>query len=288
MKTRVLVTGANGQLGKTIKELYPTNEGEIQFTFTTKAELDITIKDRVEEFFNKNNFDYCINCAAYTNVDQAERDTKSAYKVNAKAVKYLAQTCKKTNTILIHISTDYVFDGNKNEPYKELDTPNPINEYGKSKLLGEQHIQEISQKHFIIRTSWLYSKYGKNFVKSIVNKIQENTELRITTSQEGTPTSCIDLSKFIYFLIKCNTNNYGIYHFTAIGETTWYDLAIQISKHFSQYNSSNIIPVKAYNSKAIRPLYSVLNNSKAQRLFSKKCDWRKSVDEVVKTLTNNQ
>lgn len=288
MITKVLVTGANGQLGKTIKELYSTNEDEIQFSFTTKAVLDIAIKDRVEEFFNKNNFDYCINCAAYTNVDQAERDTKSPFDVNAEGVKYLAQICKDTNTVLIHISTDYVFYGNKKEPYTELDTPNPINEYGKSKLLGEQHIQKISQKHFIIRTSWLYSIYGNNFVKSIVNKLQEKLELKVITSQKSTPTSCIDLSKFIYFLIKSNCVYYDTYHFTAIGETTWYDLAIQISKHFPQYNSSNIIPVKAYNSKAIRPLYSVLNNSKAQKLFSKKCDWRKSVDEVVKTLIKNQ
>ena len=288
MRTKVLVTGANSQLGKTIKELYSTNEDEIQFICTTKTELDITFKDKTKEIFNKNSFDYCINCAAYTNVEQAETDTKSAFKVNAEGVKYLVQICKETNTVLIHISTDYVFDGNKKKPYTELDTPNPINEYGKSKLLGEQYLQEISQKHFIIRTSWLYSKHGNNFVKSIINKIQENTELRITTSQEGTPTSCIDLSKFIYFLIKSNCVNYGIYHFTAIGATTWYDLAIQISKHFPQYNSSNIIPVKAYNSKATRPLYSVLNNSKAQRIFSKKCDWRKSVDEVVKTLIKNQ
>jgi len=288
MNTKVLVTGADSQLGKTIKELYSTNKDEIQFICATKTELDITFKDKTKEFFNKNNFDYCINCAAYTNVEQAEKDTKSAYEVNAEGAKNLAQICKDTNTILIHISTDYVFDGSKNEPYTELDTPNPINEYGKSKFLGEQHIQKISQKHFIIRTSWLYSKYGNNFVKNIVSKLQENSELKVITSQKGMPTSCVNLSKFIYFLIKSNCDYYGTYHFSAIGETTWYELAVHISKHFPQYNSSNIIPVEAYNLKATRPLYSILNNSKAQRIFSKKCDWRKSVDEVVKTLIKNQ
>ncbi len=288
MNTKVLVTGADSQLGKTIKELHSANKDGIQFIFATKAELDITAKDKVEAFFNKNNFDYCINCAAYTNVDQAETNTKSAFKVNAEGVKHLAQICKDTNTILIHISTDYVFDGKKPKPYIEEDKVNPINEYGKSKLLGEQHIQKFSQKHFIIRTSWLYSKHGNNFVKSIVNKIKESSKLKVITSQIGTPTSCIDLSKFIYFLIKSNCVYYGTYHFSAIGETTWYDLAIQISKHFPQYNSSNILPVRVYNSKAIRPLYSVLNNSKAQQLLSKKYDWRKSVDKVVKRLIKNQ
>jgi len=285
---KVLVTGANGQLGETIKELFCTNSDDILFTFTTKVELDITIKDKVDEFFNKNKFDYCINCAAYTNVEQAEIDTKSAFKVNAEGVRHIAQICKDTNTILIHISTDYVFDGSKKEPYSEEDIPNPINEYGKSKLLGEKHIQEVLERYFIIRTSWLYSKYGNNFVKSIVNKINENSELKVITSQKGTPTRCVDLSEFIYYLLKSSCIDYGIYHFSAIGETTWHDLAVHISKHFTQNNSSNILPIKMVKSKTKRPLYSVLNNSKSQHIFSKKVDWRKSVDEVVKNLIINQ
>ena len=137
MSTKVLVTGANGQLGKTIEELFSINNDDLQFTFTTKTELDITIQNKVEEFFNQHNFDYCINCAAYTNVEQAELDSKAAFLVNAEGVKNLAEVCKKMNIVLIHISTDYVFDGKKTEPYLEIDIPNPINEYGKSKLLGE-------------------------------------------------------------------------------------------------------------------------------------------------------
>ena len=168
MSTKVLVTGANGQLGSTIKELYSTNQDNIQFTFTTKAELDISNKNEIKKFFSKNNFDYCINCAAFTNVEQAEKTPEIAFKINAKAVKHLAKICKVTNTVLIHISTDYVFDGSKNEPYSELDIPNPINEYGKSKLLGEQYIQQILNSYFIIRTSWLYSKdFGYNFYRNL-------------------------------------------------------------------------------------------------------------------------
>ena len=133
MKTKILVTGANGQLGKTMEELFSINKDALQFVFTKKEELDITNQNKVEEFFNKNKFDYCINCAAYTNVDQPELDSKLAFKINAEGVKYLALACKNTNTVLIHISTDYVFDGNSQTPYTKKDIPNPINEYGNSK-----------------------------------------------------------------------------------------------------------------------------------------------------------
>ncbi len=284
MSIKVLITGSNGQLGKTIKELYAINGDEIVFTFTTKAELDISVKSEIEDFFSINGFNYCINCAAYTNVEQAGKDRKIAFKVNAEGVKHLAQICKKTKTVLIHISTDYVFDGNKNTPYLESDITNPINEYGKSKLLGEQYVQDITQNHFIIRTSWLYSKYGNNFVKNIVNKIQENTEIKIITSQKGTPTSCIDLTKFIYFLIKSKVTNYGIFHFSAIGETTWYDFAIHISNHFSYNVRPLIIPTKKTLFKTRRPMYSTLSNYKRQQIFPIEFYWQNSVNEVVKSL----
>jgi dTDP-4-dehydrorhamnose reductase len=186
MKINVLVTGASGQLGKTLNEISSKYSDKIKFTFTSKLELDITNKNHIEAFFNKDNFDYCINCAAYTNVEQAETFPEIAFKVNAEAVKNLTLACKKTNTILIHISTDYVFDGTKSEPYSEEDETNPINEYGKSKLLGEQHIPQTLEKYFIIRTSWLYSVYENNFLKTIVDKIKHSEKLQITTSQQNT------------------------------------------------------------------------------------------------------
>jgi len=286
MNMNVLVTGANGQLGKTLKDVSLKYSDRINFTFTTKSELDITNKVNIEVFFSKSNFSHCINCAAYTNVEQAENTPQKAFKVNAIAVKHLAQVCKTTNTILIHISTDYVFDGTKNKPYTEEDHTNPINEYGRSKLLGEQYIKQTLDKYFIIRTSWLYSIYGKSFLKTIVSKIGKNEKLEITTSQKGTPTSCKDLSLFIIHLIITTQNKYGIYNFSAQGEATWYDFAIQISEHFPKYDASYISPVKEFISKAKRPKQSVLNNSKAARIYTHGNNWRDSVDEVVNNLVN--
>ena len=155
MKTKVLVTGANGQLGQTIKTLYNENDEGVQFVFTNKNELDITNLEETSDFFSKTKYDYCINCAAYTNVEQAEESIELAFKINAEAVKNLAILCKKHKTILIHISTDYVFDGKKKTPYTETDSTNPINQYGKSKLKGEQDISNTLEEYFIIRTSWL-------------------------------------------------------------------------------------------------------------------------------------
>lgn len=288
MKIKVLVTGANGQLAKTIKELFFVNEKGMDFVFASKKELDITKPHQLEAFFNKYNFEYCINCAAYTDVEQAEKTPSIAFKINADGVKHLAEVCKESQTILIHTSTDYVFDGNKETPYTEEDQTNPINEYGKSKLLGEQYIEQTFDNYFIIRTSWLYSKYGKNFLKTIIKKIQQDEHLIITTSQKGTPTSCVDLSMFIYYIIKNRETSFGLYHFTAKGEATWYDFAVQISKYFTKYNASCLSPTKEVVSKVNRPMYSVLNNCKIQWTPFKIEDWRISVDKTVNELIGSQ
>jgi len=286
MSIKVLITGSNGQLGKTLKELSLEISNEIDFTFATKLELDITNKQEVKNFFSRTHYNYCINCAAYTNVEQAEKTPEAAFKVNTEAVLYLAETCKRYNTILIHISTDYVFDGKKNKPYTEEDFTNPINEYGKSKLLGEHYIKQTLDKYFIIRTSWLYSVHGKNFLKTIVNKLKKNEKIDISTSQRGTPTSCKDLSLFIVHFIKTGHKGYGIYNFSALGEVTWYDFAIEISDHFPSYNKSNISPVESFTSRASRPKYSVLNNSKSLSIYTIKNIWRQSVNNTVKNLIN--
>jgi dTDP-4-dehydrorhamnose reductase len=280
---KVLVTGANGQLGQTIQGLFSINKDHIEFVFVNKSELNIANTIQVEDFFNKNNFAYCINCAAYTNVEEAEINIKTAFKINAEGALNIAKACKRHHIILIHISTDYVFDGDTDEPYKEDDPTNPINEYGKSKLQGEFNIAQTLESYFIIRTSWLYSPYGKNFVKTIFNKLNDNSDLKITTSQIGTPTSCDELAKFIYFLIKTKQNRFGIYHFTALGKTTWYDFAIQISKQLVN-NTSNIVPTNIFKSKAKRPNYSVLDNSKVLHIFPNIKPWKKGVDDTVKQL----
>ncbi|MFD2724775.1 dTDP-4-dehydrorhamnose reductase [Hyunsoonleella rubra] len=261
MSIKVLVTGANGQLGKTIEELFADNNDNIHFTFASKEALDITDQQQVTSFIKKSKFDYCINCAAYTNVEQAEKTPKPAYLINSEAVKYLAEASKAHNVVLIHISTDYVFDGIKNQPYTVNDKTNPINEYGKSKLLGEQYIAQTMDAYFIIRTSWLYSKkYGKNFYKTVLNKAKAGERLSITSAQKSCPTNTISISNFIYEFILSSSKNYGLYHFSDETEMTWYDFAKEIAKE-NDIEDTKIERSEAYKTFAQRPRYSVLNNN---------------------------
>lgn len=259
MGLKVLVTGANGQLGQTIKELFAVNSMDIEFSFATKTELDITDKRKVAIFFKKQGFDYCINCAAYTNVEQAEKTPKIAFKINAEGVKNLALACKENHVILVHISTDYVFDGEKTTPYTVYDATNPINEYGKSKLLGEQYIQEILSEYFIVRTSWLYSKkYGKNFYRTILALAEEKKELSITTEQIGCPTNTENLSRYLLKLITSRNIDWGIKHFSDDEEMTWYDFASRILSENNLINKVNLVKTGNYVTFAQRPKYSVL------------------------------
>ncbi|MFS4483518.1 dTDP-4-dehydrorhamnose reductase [Hyunsoonleella sp. 2307UL5-6] len=257
--TSVLVTGANGQLGETIRELYKKNDLELNFIFVNKTELDITDKEALCSLFKENNFDYCINCAAYTNVEQAEKTPDIAYKINAEGVKNIANICKKNDAVLIHISTDYVFDGEKRKPYTIFDKTNPINEYGNSKLQGENYIKDILSKYFIIRTSWLYSKkYGNNFYKTILKKAKVEKELSITTDQKGCPTDTINLSKFIIKLICTNNISYGVFHFCDKIVMTWYDFAENILISNKLFDTIKLVKVNKYVTFAKRPKYSVL------------------------------
>ena len=288
MSYKVLVTGANGQLGKTLKDLYQNNRSNFEFLFVTKSELDISNHNNLKNYFKNNHFDYCINCAAYTNVEQAEDSIDEAFKINADAVGFLADRCRESNTILIHISTDYVFDGKKSEPYIESDSTNPINQYGASKLAGEKLIQDKLDSYFIIRTSWLFSKYPKNFVTTITSKIQEGADLTITTSQKGTPTSSVELSKFIYWLILTKSTDFGVYHFSAEGESTWYDFALKIADHFSDYDKTKILATTSFKSKADRPQYSVMSNSKVQIKYHSQRDWKADVDAVMRDILKNE
>jgi len=263
MSTNVLVTGANGQLAKTLQKRFKNNQDHIKFTFVTKKELDISDAQQVQSYFLSNNFNYCINCAAYTNVEQAEKTPEIAFKVNAEAVKNLAKVCEKTNTILVHISTDYVFDGEKETPYTEHDKPNPINEYGKSKLLGEQYIQDILERYFIVRTSWLYSKeFGHNFYKTILERSNTEKELFITNAQIGCPTDTVSVSEYIYKLIITQSKNFGIKHFCDSKAMTWYEFARQILIENGLENKIKLVKVQNYHTFARRPKNSSLSNSK--------------------------
>lgn len=259
MSKRVLVTGAKGQLGLTIKELFKDNNDNLDFAFVTKKELDITDKESLKQYFNTNHFDYCINCAAYTNVEQSEKTPKIAYQVNGEGVKYLAKACKEHKITLIHISTDYVFDGEKTEPYTVEDEPNPINEYGKSKLLGEQYIQEVLEDYFIIRTSWLYSKkYENNFYRTILKKAKANETLSVTDEQKGCPTNTENLANYILSLVKDESKNYGIKHFCDNKAMTWYDFAEEVLKNNNLTDKTKLVKAKNYRTFAQRPKNSVL------------------------------
>ncbi|WP_282164620.1 dTDP-4-dehydrorhamnose reductase [Cellulophaga baltica] len=254
----ILVTGASGQLGKTLNDVkleYP----KLDFVFLDSKQLDITDNLSIEKAFTLAHFDFCINCAAYTNVEQAEKTPEIAFKVNAEGVKNLALACKESNVTLIHISTDYVFDGEKTGPYTIEDTPNPINEYGKSKLAGEKYIQEILDKYYIIRTSWLYSKiHGKNFYKTILQKAKKGDVIKVTDEQIGCPTDTINLAKFIIEYKVISKSNFGIHHFSDNIAMTWYSFAASILKYnnFDLYKLLNLN--RNYTTFAERPKNSIL------------------------------
>lgn len=259
MKTKILVSGAGGQLGQTIKELYTNKENNFEFVFVSKNDLDITKKEDVLNFFIRGGFNYCINCAAYTNVEQAEKTPEVAFMVNADGVKNIAEACKNNSVVLIHISTDYVFDGEKGTPYTPEDITNPINVYGKSKLLGEQYIQDILNKYFIIRTSWLYSKkYGKNFYRSILKKAKQKETLFVTDAEIGCPTNTENLANYIINLIKSKSQNFKILHFSDQKMMTWYEFAKNILIDNELLKKTKFFKTKNYTTFAKRPKYSVL------------------------------
>ncbi|MDP2686901.1 MAG: dTDP-4-dehydrorhamnose reductase [Aequorivita sp.] len=279
---KILVTGANGQLGRCIKDAAP-DFPEFEFIFVSKEELDIENETSLKDFFSKNSFSHCINTAAYTNVEKAESEPESAFRINAEAVKSLAETCKENDVVLLHVSTDYVFDGKKGLPYLETDTTNPINVYGASKLKGEEYIQQTCDKYFIFRTSWLYSQYGHNFLKTILKYAEENKQLTITTEQTGTPTNANDLAKTLLQVIEQDSGNYGVYHYSNGGETTWFGFAEEILRQIGKLKEAKLAKTNHYRTFAARPKYSVLDNTKAfNKLNFKNIGWQESLQSVLK------
>jgi dTDP-4-dehydrorhamnose reductase len=263
---KILVTGADGQLGRCIKDK-ASEFAECDIFYASREDLDIENNSKVVEFFRNHSFDYCINAAAYTNVEKAESQSDAAFSANAEAVKYLSEACKKSKTVLVHISTDYVFDGKKGKPYIETDPTNPINAYGASKLKGEQYIETICDKYFIFRTSWLYSQYGHNFLNTILRFAREGKPLTITTEQVGTPTNANDLAKLLLRVITSRSANYGLYHFSNNGEATWYDFARAILENTQQLETTKLAKTDHYRTFAARPKYSVLDTNKVEKTF---------------------
>lgn len=262
----VLVTGASGQLGQALQALSPQYNA-IQFYFANSAEADITDAANLKAVFTKAKPDYCINAAAYTAVDKAEAEPEKAAAVNTDGAKNMAEACKAAGATLIHISTDFVFDGNKKTPYTEEDATSPQGVYGQTKRYGELLIEQTLKEHYIIRTSWLYSQYGHNFMKTMLRLGQERDSLNVVNDQTGTPTNANDLAEAIVAIILNDKKAYGIYHYSNEGVATWYDFAKKIFEVNNITIDLQPIPTSAYPTPAKRPEYSVLDKSKIKRVF---------------------
>ena len=276
----VLVTGKNSQLAQCLIAI-ENSCPNILFSYFDSKSLDITNLDSLEEKFQKHQYNYCINCAAYTAVDKAEVEPEKAKAVNTTGALQLAKVCKKHNTTLIHISTDFVFDGIKNSPYTEDDDTNPINVYGKTKREGEIKIVNTLSNYFIIRTSWLYSEYGNNFVKTILRLSQEKDEINVVDDQKGSPTYAGDLAKAIVTIINSQSKNFGVYHYSNLGDASWYDFAKEIVKLYNLKLHINPIASANYKTNALRPNYSVMNTLKFQNNFKTKLShWQTSLNSL--------
>lgn len=285
----VLVTGKDGQLGQSIKNLI-SNYNSINFIFKSYSDLDITDEERVNAVFKSiPELNYCINCAAYTAVDKAEEEVILSHRINFLGVENLANACYKNKVTLIHVSTDFVFDGKALQPYLEDDYKNPLNEYGKSKLKGEQAVIEILHNYFIIRTSWLYSEYGNNFLKTMLRLSKERDELSVVSDQIGSPTYTKDLVEIILKLIEAKNTSYGIYHYSNEGITSWHDFAKEIFEYSNHKIILNKILTKDYPTAAIRPKYSVLNTSKIKNELGIEIpNWKRSLKACITKIKENK
>ncbi len=317
-KVKILVTGANGQVGSELREL--ANNYNHTFFFTDRESLDITCKEAIESFVKKNSFNVIINAAAYTAVDKAEEDYENANKVNHLAVKHLAEIAKERNIKLIHISTDYIFDGKNYRPYNEDDTTNPQGVYGQTKLDGEKAMIAINPKNsIIIRTSWVYSSYGSNFVKTMLRLGKEKEQLGVIFDQVGTPTYARDLALAVLRVMsyelgvmngsekiiqnsseqsdnparrrtKFKTqNSVKIYHYSNEGVCSWYDFAKEIMRMAKLNCQINPIETKEYPTPAKRPHYSLLNKAKIKKEFNIEIPyWRDSLFDCIKKIMSDE
>ncbi|WP_026703788.1 dTDP-4-dehydrorhamnose reductase [Flavobacterium soli] len=267
----VIVTGASGQLGQSLQFIAP-NYPEIEFHFYTSGELNITDLENCKNIFAETKPDFCINTAAYTAVDKAESEPEKAHLINVTGAANLVKVCKEFDTILLHISTDFVFDGKASKPYTEEDLPNPTGVYGQTKLDGEKAIQKIWEKHFIIRTSWVYSQFGNNFMKTMLRLGAERDSLSVVNDQIGTPTNAVDLAEALMKIILAynlqpTTDNFGIFNFSNEGQCSWYDFAKKIFEINKMEIDLQAIPSSSYPTPAKRPGYSVLDKSKIKEVF---------------------
>lgn len=282
---KILITGANGQLGKELIVAFKNSKYKI--VALSHKDLDITNAENVAYILADEKPAIVINCAAYTAVDKAEAETLKAYNINESGAKNLAISCKENNIKLIHISTDFVFDGTHSMPYLETDSTNPLSVYGKSKLAGELAIQQANSDSIIIRTSWLYSSFGANFLKTIIRLCNERDELGIVADQIGSPTYAYDLAVAIKSICESPmlTSTSGLFHFSNQGVGSWYDFAVCIANNIDAKTKINPISTNQYPTPATRPHYSVLNTSKIKSTFGIIIPhWQTSVVDCIKKL----
>lgn len=284
LKKKILITGANGQLGQSLQQ------GDIAKNYelltTDVRELDITNNNSVKAFFQKNKVDYCINTAAFTAVDLAETKQEKASLLNQEAVKSLATSCQQHHVHFFHISTDFVFDGQKATPYTEEDKTSPLGVYGATKLAGEIAALESCENTTLLRTSWLYSAFGKNFVKTMLRLAEERDALGVVVDQVGTPTYAHDLADVIFQLIALENTPSGIFHFSNQGVASWYDFAHAVFELTNTSISLNPISTKDFPTPAQRPAFSVLDKSKINKAIEGYAirHWREALAECIKKL----
>ena len=288
---KILVTGKNGQLGKSIQNIITGNEKNSKFVFVGREALDLSSQDSIINYFNNNSFDIIINCAAYTAVDKAEKEVELANYINHLAINKIAEISNRQEIKLIHISTDYIFDGISEKAYLESDDPSPLNIYGKSKLAGEVAVCAAMQKNaIIIRTSWLYSEHSNNFVDTILRKAQKFDELNVISDQFSSPTNASDLAKVIIQIINHKKfRDYDqltqIYHYSSYGVCSWFEFAREILELANIDCQVNPIETKDYLTAARRPKYSLLNTDKIVKSFDLEIPfWKDSLKAYIDNL----
>lgn len=280
----ILITGANGQLGNELKKL-ENNFSSWNFFYGDLPQIDITNKTLIEEFTQQNNISAIINCAAYTAVDKAEEDKELANKVNAIGPSILAEVAASNKIQFIHVSTDFVFNGKNHQPYLETDLPAPISVYGKTKLLGEQLVLKNCPSAIILRTSWLYSSFGNNFVKTMQRLGTDRDQLNVIFDQIGTPTYAADLANTILKILSSNKQSAGIFHYSNEGVASWYDFSIAIMELSNIDCNVYPIPTSMYPTPAARPHYSVMNKQKIKDTFDIEIPyWKESLKRCVEEL----
>lgn len=277
----IIVTGANGQLGLTFKDIAAQYPG-YGFRFFSKEELPVDNIAIIQDVFGELKPSFCINCAAYTAVDLAETNREAAFRINAEAVGYLATACKNTGAGFIHISTDYVFDGKADKPYNENDPIEPVNLYGASKAEGEQLALTNHPNSIIIRTSWVYSRHGKNFVKTMLHLMDSRDEIKVVADQTGAPTWTADLATAIMKIIMQGADKPGIYHYSNKGSITWYEFAVAIREIAGKRCRIQPIPSSGYPTPAKRPAFSLLNTGKIEATYAITIpEWRESLEKCI-------